>query len=122
SSAWLDVLLREKCRVPSLYPHQLAHSKDLNDGRDVVLVLATGLGKTVILHAQVIAAQERQERGIAFLIVPTKELAEQQAEVAKKNGLRALAINEDSVREAVAHNHDLFAEFSGGGGWCARFM
>ncbi|KAJ6614662.1 hypothetical protein B0H10DRAFT_2044250, partial [Mycena sp. CBHHK59/15] len=78
SSAWLDALLWEKCRVPSLYPHQLAHSKDLNDGRDMVLVLATGLGKTLILHAPLIAAQEGQEWGIAFLIVPAKVLAEQQ--------------------------------------------
>jgi superfamily II DNA helicase RecQ len=100
----------------------------------VVRVYATGKGKTIILHAPLIAAQARKERGIAFLIVPTKVLAEQQvslstgrwnqndpqyviqAEVAQKNGLRALAINEDSVREAGLQKRDLFAEFAGGDG------
>lgn len=38
------------------------------------------------------------------------------AEAAKKYGLRALAINEDSVREASLHQRDLFAEFAGGDG------
>ncbi|KAJ7208126.1 hypothetical protein C8J57DRAFT_1610341 [Mycena rebaudengoi] len=84
------------------------------DGHNLFLVIATGKGKTIILHAPLIAAQARKERGIAFLIVPTKVLAEQQAEVAQKNGLRALAINEDSVREAGLQKRDLFAEFAGG--------
>ncbi|KAJ7215743.1 P-loop containing nucleoside triphosphate hydrolase protein, partial [Mycena rebaudengoi] len=113
---WLDALLREKCRIPYVYQHQLVHGKDLVDGHDLFLVIATGKGKTIILHAPLIAAQARKERGIAFLIVPTKVLAEQQAEVAQRNGLRALAINEDSVREAGLQKRDLFAEFAGGDG------
>ncbi|KAJ6463097.1 P-loop containing nucleoside triphosphate hydrolase protein [Mycena vulgaris] len=117
SVAWLEALLRQKCGLPSLYPHQLAHGKDLNDGRDLFLVIATGLGKSIVLFAPLIAAQARQERGIAFVIVPTKVLAEQMAEVGRKYGLRALAINEDSVREAATRDkRDLFAEFSGGAG------
>ncbi|KAJ7306176.1 P-loop containing nucleoside triphosphate hydrolase protein [Mycena albidolilacea] len=117
SRAWLNDLLRQKCGVPSLYPHQLDHGKDLNDGRDLFLVIATGLGKSIVLFAPLIAAQARQERGIAFMIVPTKVLAEQQAEVGRKFGLRTIAINEDSVREAhIREERDLFAEFAGGNG------
>jgi superfamily II DNA helicase RecQ len=66
SRAWLNDLLRQKCGVPSeLYPHQLDHGKDLNDGHDLFLVIATGLGKSIVLFAPLIAAQARQERGIA---------------------------------------------------------
>ncbi|KAJ7921286.1 hypothetical protein B0H13DRAFT_1866888 [Mycena leptocephala] len=97
SLPWLDNLLRQKCGIPSLYPHQLAHGKDLNDGRELFLVIATGLGKSIVLFAPLIAAQARQECGIAFMIVPTKVLAEQQAEVGRKYGLKAIAINEDSM-------------------------
>ncbi|KAJ7903734.1 hypothetical protein B0H14DRAFT_2294157, partial [Mycena olivaceomarginata] len=86
-------------------------------GRDLFLVIATGLGKSTVLFAPLIAAQARQERGIASMIVPTKVLAEQQAEVGRKFGLRTIAINEDSVREAhIREERDLFAEFAGGNG------
>ncbi|KAJ7867729.1 P-loop containing nucleoside triphosphate hydrolase protein [Mycena olivaceomarginata] len=115
SRAWLDSLLREKCGVPSLFPHQLDHGKDLNDGRDLFLVIAPGLGKSIVLFAPLIAAQARGEQGLAFMIVPTKVLAEQQAEVGRKYGLRAIAINEDSVGEAATREkRDLFAEWAGG--------
>ncbi|KAJ7854440.1 P-loop containing nucleoside triphosphate hydrolase protein [Mycena olivaceomarginata] len=117
SRAWLESLLRQKCGVPSLYPHQLDHGRDLNDGHDVFLVIAPGLGKSIVLFAPLIAAQARGERGLAFMIVPTKVLAEQQAEVGRKYDLRAIAINEDSVREAATREkRDLFAEWAGGDG------
>ncbi|KAJ7840469.1 P-loop containing nucleoside triphosphate hydrolase protein [Mycena leptocephala] len=104
SRAWLESLLRQKCGVPSLYPHQIDHGKDLNEG------------KRIVLFAPLIAAQARGERGIAFMIVPTKVLAEQQV-LGRKYGLRTTAINEDSVREAATREErDLFAEFAGGDG------
>ncbi|KAJ7354179.1 hypothetical protein DFH08DRAFT_41853 [Mycena albidolilacea] len=54
---------------------------------------------------------------IVFMIVPTKVLAEQQAEAGRKYGPRATAINEDSVREAATREErDLFAELAGGDG------
>lgn len=59
SVAWLDALLRQKCGVPSLHPHQLAHGKDLVDGRELVLVLKTGGGKSIILSAALLAAHAR---------------------------------------------------------------
>ncbi|KAJ7660021.1 P-loop containing nucleoside triphosphate hydrolase protein [Mycena olivaceomarginata] len=123
SRAWLDSLLRQKCGVPSLYPHQLDHGKDLNEGRDLFLVIAPGLGKSIVLFAPLIAAQARGERGIAFMIVPTKVLAEQQAEVGRKYSLRSIAINEDSVREAATREkRDLFAELADGDGISVGIM
>ncbi|KAJ7085300.1 hypothetical protein C8R44DRAFT_721701 [Mycena epipterygia] len=123
SREWLDALLRQKCGIPSLYPHQLEHGIDLNEGRDLFLVIATGLGKSIVLFAPLIAAQARRERGIAFIIVPTKVLAEQMAQVGQKYGLRTLAINEDSVREAATgEQRDLFAEFAGGAGISVAVM
>ncbi|KAK6977141.1 nucleoside triphosphate hydrolase protein [Favolaschia claudopus] len=114
---WLDTLLRQKCGILSLHPHQLDHSKDLVDGRDLFLVIATGQGKSVVLYAPLIAAQARQERGLAFMVVPTKILAVQLANVGRKYGLRVLAINEDTVREAhIRERRDLFEEFAGGSG------
>ena len=78
SCQWLDALLREKCKVPSLREHQLIHGMDLNNGKDLFLVIATSQGKTIVLHAPLIAAQARKEDGIALLIAPTKVLVEQQ--------------------------------------------
>jgi RecG-like helicase len=37
------------------------------------------MGKTVVLQAGAILADARGEKGVAFLIVPTKVLVEQQA-------------------------------------------
>ncbi|KAJ6479384.1 hypothetical protein DFH09DRAFT_807850, partial [Mycena vulgaris] len=81
---------------------------------DVFCVNATGMGKTVILQAGPIAADARGESGIGLIIVPTKVLVEQQAEVASARGLRALAINEDTVREAALEKRDLWKELTGG--------
>ncbi|KAJ7138471.1 P-loop containing nucleoside triphosphate hydrolase protein, partial [Mycena crocata] len=107
----------QTCSFTDVHAHQLKHGKDLNDGRDLFLVAATGMGKSIILFSPLIAAQERRERGIAFIIVPTKVLAEQMAGVGVKYGLRTLAINEDSVREAsTREKRDLFTEFAGGTG------
>ncbi|KAJ7208400.1 hypothetical protein C8J57DRAFT_1201247 [Mycena rebaudengoi] len=124
SRAWLDSLLRQKCGLPSLYPHQLDHGNlDLNDGSDLFLVIAPGLGKSIVLFALLIAAQAHGERGIAFMIVPTKVLAEQQAKVGRKYGLRTIAINEDSVREAATgEKRDLFAKLAGGDGISVGIM
>lgn len=77
SREWLDQLLRDKCQVPSLRAHQLDHGMDVVGGKDVFLVIATGQGKTMVLLSGLIAAQARKEKGIAFMVVPTKALAQQ---------------------------------------------
>ncbi|KAF7291508.1 Nucleoside triphosphate hydrolase protein [Mycena kentingensis (nom. inval.)] len=110
SAEWLDQLLRERCKVSKLWPHQLELSMHLIEGKDVFSVSATGTGKTVVLQAPAIAAQARGESGIALMIVPTKVLVEQQADAASKRGLNAFAINQDTVREAQMLKRDLFDE------------
>ncbi|KAJ7198688.1 hypothetical protein C8J57DRAFT_953089, partial [Mycena rebaudengoi] len=51
----------------------------LTGGSDVFVVIATAMGKTVVLQAGAILVDARGEKGVAFLIVPTKVLVEQQA-------------------------------------------
>ncbi|KAJ7691531.1 P-loop containing nucleoside triphosphate hydrolase protein [Mycena rosella] len=88
SREWMDTLLKSRCKVPRMWPFQLEHSMDINKKKDVFCVIATGMGKTV--------------------------LVEQQAEVATARGLRALAINEDTVREAALEKRDLWLELMRG--------
>lgn len=88
SRQWMNQLLCEKNRLQNLRPFQLDHALDLFEGRDLFLVIATGMGKTTVLHAPLQAAQALGKIGIAFLIVPTKVLAEQQVcDVANNHSL-----------------------------------
>ncbi|KAH9945567.1 P-loop containing nucleoside triphosphate hydrolase protein [Amylocystis lapponica] len=116
SRDWLCSLLQQKCEISSPHPFQLDHGMDLIAGKDVFLVIAPGMGKTTVLHAPLLAAQARGERGIAIIIVPTKLLGVQQAKVASARGLRALAINEDTVHDAYYEepSRNLFSELSSG--------
>ncbi|KAH9942868.1 P-loop containing nucleoside triphosphate hydrolase protein [Amylocystis lapponica] len=116
SRDWLCTLLREKCKISQPYDYQLDHGMDLIAGRDVFLVMAPGMGKTTLLHAPLLAAQARGEKGIGIVVVPTKLLGEQQAETACSRGLRALAINQDTVRKAsrAKPKRDLFQELASG--------
>ncbi|KAI0687974.1 P-loop containing nucleoside triphosphate hydrolase protein [Cytidiella melzeri] len=111
SKEWLAKLLREKCGYKELHDYQLQHGLDLINGRDLVLVVRPGGGKTTIMLAPLLAAQARGEDGIALIVVPTKLLSEQLAGVASTRGLHALAINEDTVRDT-----DLFKDLATNGG------
>ncbi|KAJ7314641.1 hypothetical protein DFH08DRAFT_821302 [Mycena albidolilacea] len=114
--AGLPHVLRVRCAVAKLRPYQLELGLKIDNKQDVVCVNATGTGKTVVLMAGAIAADARREKGITLLIVPTKILVEQQcvprAEVASRRGLRALAINQDTVRDATLAERDLFKELA----------
>ncbi|KAJ7861781.1 hypothetical protein B0H14DRAFT_3445032 [Mycena olivaceomarginata] len=82
SREWMDSVLRTRCKISKLWPHQLDLAMENNQKNDVLCVVATGMGKTVILQAGPIAADARGETGIGLIIVPTKVLVEQQGEVA----------------------------------------
>ncbi|KAH9943979.1 P-loop containing nucleoside triphosphate hydrolase protein [Amylocystis lapponica] len=115
SREWLSDLLIRKCNISSPHPYQLDHGLDLIAKKEVFLVVAPGMGKTTLLHAPLLAAQACGEKGIAIIVVPTKLLAIQQAAVACSRGLRALAIDQDTVREAYhTKRRDLFAELATG--------
>jgi ERCC4-related helicase len=75
---WMERVLCTRCKVAKLWPYQLELSLDIDNGKHVFCVIATGMGKTLVLMAGAIAASARGERGIALFIVPTKTLVEQQ--------------------------------------------
>ncbi|KAJ8095460.1 hypothetical protein PM082_023230 [Marasmius tenuissimus] len=110
SPAWLAQLLREKCGIQSLRPFQSELGLHLINGKDVFLAIATGQGKTIVFMAPLIVAQAQKEHGIAFMIVPTKSLAEQQCQTATRFGIKAFALTEDTVRDANLEGRNLFTE------------
>ncbi|KAH9853929.1 hypothetical protein C2E23DRAFT_821071 [Lenzites betulinus] len=78
SVADLEVLLSEKCAITTLHDFQVKHGFDLVCGKDVFLVVAPGMGKTLVMAAPLLAAQAAGEQGIGVVVVPSKILTEQQ--------------------------------------------
>jgi superfamily II DNA/RNA helicase len=66
SRPWMENLLLEKCNLSTIRPFQLEPAMNLNAGKDLFLVIATGMGKTTALHTPLLAAQACCEKGIAF--------------------------------------------------------
>lgn len=89
SKEWLEALLRDKCGYPQLRDYQLKHGLDLIHGRDLLLVVRPGGGKTTIMLAPLLAAQARGESGVAIIVVPTKLLGEQLVRAVSLLQLRA---------------------------------
>ncbi|KAF5319778.1 hypothetical protein D9611_012842 [Ephemerocybe angulata] len=112
SGRWLNESLCKAFKLSELRPFQLQHALDLRNGRDVFLTIATGQGKTVVLLSPLVAAKEKSEKGIGIAIVPTKALAQQLEKTASSVGLGAVAVTEDTIREAEALGVDLFKVLS----------
>ncbi|KAF6758428.1 P-loop containing nucleoside triphosphate hydrolase protein [Ephemerocybe angulata] len=112
SEAWLEETLCKAFKVQKLRLFQLQHALDLRNGRDVFLTIATGQGKTTVLLSPLVAAMGRSEKGIGIGIVPTKALAQQLEKTALAVGVRAVAVTEDTIREADASGVDLFKVLS----------
>ncbi|KAI0688637.1 P-loop containing nucleoside triphosphate hydrolase protein [Cerioporus squamosus] len=112
----LEQELKDKCHLSSIRPFQLNCGLSLVKGSDLFLVVAPGMGKTAVMAAPFLMAQSRKERGIGLVIVPTKILTEQQTFASY--GLRALAINEDTLRRARYSNRDLLSEIAAGEDVC----
>ncbi|KAJ7912849.1 hypothetical protein B0H13DRAFT_2659873 [Mycena leptocephala] len=74
----------EGSKVTEIRPFELDLEMEIVRGKDVWCIIETGMGKTAVLQAGAIAADTRGECGICLIIVPTKVLVEQQAEVARK--------------------------------------
>ncbi len=74
----LDTLIQEKCNISAARDFQLEHGMDLIRGEDLFLVAAPGYGKTIVMSAPLLYAQERSKTGIAIVVVPSKILTEQQ--------------------------------------------
>ncbi|KAI4525234.1 P-loop containing nucleoside triphosphate hydrolase protein [Schizophyllum commune Loenen D] len=109
SAEWLEAALTKHFKIPSLRDFQLHHSLQIINGSDLMLMIATGQGKTVVLLAGLVAAHERGENAICIYVAPTKALVEQQA-VRAPSALQPLAINEDTLRAAAARERDLLRD------------
>ncbi|KAI0763924.1 P-loop containing nucleoside triphosphate hydrolase protein [Irpex lacteus] len=96
---WLKQLLRDKCHIEAR-PFQLDNGLHLSRGTSAIVVSPPGSGKSILMAAPLLAAQEMGESGIGLVVVPTKLLGEQLAGVLSSYGLNASAINEDTMRAA----------------------
>ncbi|KZT04898.1 uncharacterized protein LAESUDRAFT_760650 [Laetiporus sulphureus 93-53] len=114
NAEWLAELFSRKCGISQPREFQIKHGLDIIEGRDVFLVIAPGQGKTTVFWASLLAAQALGKQGIALCIVPTKLLSIQQSESARRVGLRAITLNEDTVHDAYYDKRDLFDELQNG--------
>ena len=81
STPWLEAVLIKNFEIPSLRDFQLHHSRQIIDGNDLMLITATGQGKTIVLLAGIVAAYERGEDAVCVYVAPTKALVEQQVSI-----------------------------------------
>ncbi|KZT03556.1 uncharacterized protein LAESUDRAFT_761893 [Laetiporus sulphureus 93-53] len=114
NAEWLAELVSRKCGISQPREFQITHGLDITKGRDVFLVVLSGQDKTTVFWAPLLAAQALGERGIATYIVPTKLLSIQKSESARRVGLRAIALNKDTIRDAYYDKRDLFDELQDG--------
>ncbi|KAH9855447.1 P-loop containing nucleoside triphosphate hydrolase protein [Lenzites betulinus] len=110
----LEALICAKCRVKTPRDFQITHGLDMIQKKDLILVVASGMGKTLAMAVPLLAAQAAGEAGIAVIVVPSHILAEQQAKTFCEYGLRALAITQLTVRKASYKRRDLVAELRAG--------
>ncbi len=80
-------LILAKFDITSLNPMQEEASKAMRSGSDVVLLSPTGTGKTLAFLLPLIDALDPDSEDIqALILVPTRELAQQIEQVARKMG------------------------------------
>ncbi|KAF8606592.1 P-loop containing nucleoside triphosphate hydrolase protein [Ceratobasidium sp. AG-I] len=96
--------------------YQLTGIMDLCIGRDVFAIIPTGGGKSTLMQGAILADKAAGTSSIGITLVPTKSLADDQAHAANRVGLRAIALHEDSLREANAlkPRRDIFQEIEDG--------
>ena len=80
SEDWVRALLQDKCKIDRLHDFQVDRAMDLIAGNDLFMV-SPNAGKTIILFAPLLAAQAKNESGIAFIVVPTPLAAERMVRV-----------------------------------------
>ncbi|NDC40747.1 MAG: DEAD/DEAH box helicase [Chitinophagia bacterium] len=93
--------------IPSFNDLQENTFRETQQHNDIILLAATGSGKTIGYLVPVLRAIKKNRPGIqALIIVPVRELAEQVAEVFRKmkTGLKVTTCYGGHSREAEAHN------------------
>ena len=91
----LTALLRERFRLPSFRPHQEAACRAIVEGRDVLLVMPTGAGKSLCYQLPGLA-----RGGTTLVVSPLIALMEDQVAKLQKLGLRAERIHSGRDRAA----------------------
>ena len=91
----LDALLRERFRLPSFRPHQEAVCRAVVDGRDVLLVMPTGAGKSLCYQLPGLA-----RGGTTLVVSPLIALMDDQVAKLQALGLRAERIHSGRDRAA----------------------
>ncbi|KAH7325533.1 hypothetical protein B0J17DRAFT_537503, partial [Rhizoctonia solani] len=93
------------------------------NGTDGFLTVATGQGKSTLIQGPIVANLAAGIDSIGVTLVPTKCLADDQARSATAKGIRALALHEDTIREAreSSPSRDLFEEVARGE-WSLIFL
>lgn len=78
SLAQVSEVLSSRAKVSGLREQQEKPIMSLVTGHDTFVVLPTGGGKTLIMQAPLVVADAMGQSGKAFIIIPTKILADQQ--------------------------------------------
>ncbi|KAH9859041.1 hypothetical protein C2E23DRAFT_880420 [Lenzites betulinus] len=108
----LESLLREECRISEPREFRVQHGLGRIHGKEIFLVAPPSLGKTIVIVVPMLATQELEEQANALVIVPSKILTKQQARVFIAYDLTSLAINEDTLRQALYDRRDVMNEIS----------
>ncbi|KZT16716.1 hypothetical protein NEOLEDRAFT_1184867 [Neolentinus lepideus HHB14362 ss-1] len=95
-------MVPECCRSSAeLHDFQLKLALAIQNGLDGAILASCGMCKSACLYVPVKAAILRHREALMILVVPTKALSEDQAKSANARGLRAVAINRDTMRAAL---------------------
>ncbi|KDN44991.1 hypothetical protein RSAG8_05164, partial [Rhizoctonia solani AG-8 WAC10335] len=114
SKEWYNYTLLKGLGYTQLHNWQLSLNMALCEGRDIVCIVATGAGKSALIQGPAIIYKAAGKKKCGIVIVPTKGLADDQAQEAKKRGIEALALHEDATRAATAKNENLFKQIKNG--------
>lgn len=86
SLEWFKRLIQVRIGHPEPRDWQITLSKAKYEGKEVFAILPTGSGKSVLIHAPILAAKELGERKIALVIVPTKALGSNHVSLRQRIG------------------------------------
>lgn len=76
--AYYSRLIESRCGYEKAHDWQGELTQTVEEGEDVVLTLRTGGGKSTLFMAPILVAQERGEKKVGIIVVPTKALTLQQ--------------------------------------------
>lgn len=75
---WYNQLIQTKLGYAEPKAWQIRLPMAMDGGKDVFLIVATGRGKSSIIHVPILADMADGKSTIEFVIVPTKTLADDQ--------------------------------------------